>query len=116
MVFTIWIILRVVIFLGVSAAQSGEWHSRQHMLVAAENRPIAPMNSSTGMPLSSWTFLNAWSDICFGDADCAPACAYPGRPQAGDSTAVRFAVVFEGSVETAAARMVIPVPPLTSAT
>src|SRR6476660_4998785 len=70
-----------------------------------------------GMTLRSWTFLKASSDICrLGAADCAPACTYPGRPQAGERTAVRCAVGFEGSVETAAARMDIPVPPLTNAT
>src|SRR5262245_46331776 len=88
------------------------------MLVAAENSPIAPMNSSTGMPLSSWTFLKASSDICgrFGDAAWAPACAYPGRPHAGDKTAARSACLFEGLAEAAAARMDIPVTPLINAT
>jgi hypothetical protein len=77
MVSVIWIILRAVIFLGESAAQSGTWHSRQHMPRAAEKIPIVPMNSSTGMPLSTCTFLKASSDICgrCGDAACAPVCA-----------------------------------------
>src|SRR6185503_16874211 len=63
------------------------------MLSAAENSPIAPMNSSTGMPLSTWMFLNASSDVCArcpapvrpGCGAWAPwpaACAYPGRPHA----------------------------------
>src|SRR5947207_15191796 len=87
------------------------------MLVAAENRPIAPMNSSTGMPLSSWTFLKASSDSCrFGDTDCAPACTYPGRPHAGEKPAGCSAVVCEGVAEAVAARADVPVPPLTNAT
>src|SRR3954451_6257733 len=87
------------------------------MLVAAENSPIAPMNSSTGMPLRSWTFLKASSDSCrFGDADCAPACTYPGTPHAGERTAARSAVLIEGVADAAARPMDIPVPALTNAT
>src|SRR5438105_15931174 len=82
---TIWIILRVVRFLAVSAGQSCTWHSRQHMPSAAEKRPIVPMNSSTGMPFRSCTFLNASSDICgcwadgAGDAVCVYSTAQAGR-------------------------------------
>ena len=67
------------------------------MLRAAENSPIAPMNSSTGMPFSTWTFLKAASDICDPGADgawaaaWAPACTYPGRPQAAAMAAARSA-------------------------
>src|SRR5262245_12000425 len=87
------------------------------MLVAAEKSPIAPMNSSTGMPLSSWTFLNASSDVSrFGDADGAAACMYPGRPHAGERTARGFAVLVEGTVDATAARMEVPVPPVIKAT
>src|SRR5437899_6780801 len=34
------------------------------MPVAAEKNPIVPMNSLTGIPLSSWTFANTSSAIC----------------------------------------------------
>jgi len=33
------------------------WQSPQHTLRAAEKRPNVPMNSSTGIPFSTWTFL-----------------------------------------------------------
>src|SRR2546425_9033740 len=88
------------------------------MLVAAEKSPIAHMISSTGMLLSIWTFLKASSDICgrCGGPVWAPACTNPGRPQAGDRTALRSALLLEGLAEAAAARVDIPVPPLTNAT
>src|SRR2546426_2118881 len=66
-------IRRAVRFLGVSTSQcSLSWHSPQHMLRAAENRPIVPMNSSTGIPVSTCTFLKTSCDICGFSAD--PAC------------------------------------------
>ena len=34
------------------------------MPVAAEKNPMVPMNSFTGIPLSSWTFVNTSSAIC----------------------------------------------------
>src|SRR5262245_50993229 len=70
---TICAILRAVRFLGVSNSQcSLSWHSPQHMLSAAENSPIVPMNSSTGIPVSTVTFLKTSCDICDFGAD--PAC------------------------------------------
>src|SRR5437764_2153551 len=47
------------------------------MLRAAEKSPIVPMNSSTGMPLSTWTFLKTSSTICgfCPDAACCPLAA-----------------------------------------
>jgi hypothetical protein len=62
-------IRRAVRFLGVSAAQStrsvpaASWQSEQSNARAAHMTPIVPMKSSTGMPLSTWTFLKASSDI-----------------------------------------------------
>jgi hypothetical protein len=83
------------------------------------------MNSSTGMPLSTWMFLNASSDIfpgC-GDAAWAPAPAYPGRSQRAGWTSARSAFViegtaevFEGLAEAAATCVDTPTPLLTNAT
>jgi hypothetical protein len=42
------------------------------MLRAAENNPIVPMNSSTGIPVSTCTFLKTSCDSCGFSAD--PAC------------------------------------------
>jgi hypothetical protein len=50
------------------------WQLPQHRLSDVVKTPIVPMNSSTGMPLSTWTFLNTVSDIC-GRAVIAAACA-----------------------------------------
>src|SRR6267142_2015714 len=78
MVCTICAILRAVRFLGVSTSQcSLSWHSPQHMLRAAENSPIVPMNSSTGIPVSTCTFLKTSCDICgFGaEPGCCPLAA-----------------------------------------
>src|SRR5438105_4313697 len=80
MAVTICIILRDVCFNGVSSAYfaqlfslSGVWHSVQFKLRAAAKNPIVSMNSSTGMPLRTWTFLKTSSTISgFG---CWPACA-----------------------------------------
>src|SRR5471032_315705 len=44
------------------------------MLNEAENSPIVPMNSSTGIPLRTWTFLKTSSDI-WGFGAWAPASA-----------------------------------------
>ena len=88
------------------------------MLVAAENSPIAPINSSTGMPLSTWMFLKASSDIfpgC-GDAAWAPAPMYPGRSQRAGWTNARSTFVFEGLAEAAATCVDTPTPLLTNAT
>src|SRR5947209_5123561 len=82
--FTISTIRRATTFRGGSAAQSGwsvpapVWQSPQHTLRAAENSPMVPMNSSTGMPFSTWIFLNACSDIWGRAPPCA--CANATRP------------------------------------
>ena len=60
---TIWIIRRAVRFFGGSSSHFGldvpapVWQSPQQTLSAAENSPIVPMNSSTGIPLRTCTFL-----------------------------------------------------------
>src|SRR5258708_3504378 len=74
------------------------------MLSAAENSPIVPMNSSTGIPLSSWTFLKASSDICVFCADpaWAPACVYEGAPHAAPTTTAGSVLLFEVLEEAAA--------------
>src|SRR5579871_5042993 len=71
MVFTIAIMRRAIFFFGgVSSSHFGSevpapvWQSLLHTAAATEKRPIVPMNSSTGMPFSTWMFLNAWSDNC----------------------------------------------------
>src|SRR6185369_766890 len=67
---TIVTILRAICFRGGSASHCGfdvpapTWQSPQQTLSAAENSPIVPMNSSTGMPLRTWIFLKACSDVC----------------------------------------------------
>src|SRR6266571_7538490 len=70
MAVTIRIIFRAVCFNGVSSAHfsqlfslSAVWHSTQLMVRAAEMNPMVSMNSSTGMPLRTWTFLNTSSAI-----------------------------------------------------
>src|SRR5436309_5091512 len=79
MAVTIRIIFRVVCFNGVSSAHfsqlfslSAVWHSTQFMVRAAEMNPMVSMNSSTGMPLRTWTFLNTSSAI--GGLCCCTAC------------------------------------------
>src|SRR5215510_10550152 len=44
------------------------------------------MNSSTGIPLSTWMFLNATSDICVAGA-CPPACANAARAEGDKANA-----------------------------
>src|SRR5439155_10574136 len=74
---TICIIRRAVLFRGGSSSHFGldvpapVWQSPQHKLSDAVNTPIVPMNSSTGMPFSTWTFLKACSDICAAEPACA---------------------------------------------
>src|SRR5262249_28585012 len=79
MAFTMVTILRAICFRGGSASHCGfdvpapTWQSPQQTLNAAEKSPIVPMNSSTGMPFSTWIFLKACSDIC--GLAAAGACA-----------------------------------------
>src|SRR5437660_3306301 len=67
---TIEIIARAVRLRGGSSSHFGfdvpapVWQLPQHRLNDVVNTPIVPMNSSTGMPLSTWMFLNTVSDIC----------------------------------------------------
>src|SRR5580700_4848210 len=74
---TIRIIRRAVTLRGVSWAKTlqspstfgSTWQSVQLKLVDAAMNPIVSMNSSTGIPLSTVTFLKACSDIsCFAGA------------------------------------------------
>ncbi len=62
------IIIRARCLRGVSSANfaqspplSSVWQSVQFMLVEAAKNPIVCMNSSTGIPFSSWTFLKTCS-------------------------------------------------------
>jgi hypothetical protein len=70
---------RAVRFRGGSSSHFGfdvpapVWQSPQHTLREVEKKPIVPMNSSTGMPLSTWMFLKTVSDIC----GVAPPAAWP---------------------------------------
>src|SRR6185503_4644057 len=68
---TIVIIRRAVRFRSVSSAYraqlppaSSTWQSVQFSPRDAENIPIVPMNSLTGIPLRSWTFLKTSSASC----------------------------------------------------
>src|SRR5580765_6823301 len=67
---TIEIIARAVRLRGGSSSHFGfdvpapVWQLPQHRLNDVVNTPIVPMNSSTGMPLSTWMFLKTVSDIC----------------------------------------------------
>src|SRR5439155_16741735 len=63
------------------------------MPVAAEKKPIVPMNSFTGIPLSTWTFLNTSSAI--GPA-WPRAVAVPSRDTAAMAAAVRIACLLPG--------------------
>ena len=47
-----------------SSAAVGEWQNVQSFPIALANIPMASKNVSTGMPLSSWTFLKTLSVIC----------------------------------------------------
>src|SRR5262245_62042856 len=66
---TIEIIARAVRLRGGSSSHFGfdvpapVWQLPQQRLSDVVKTPIVPMNSSTGMPFSTWTFLNATSDI-----------------------------------------------------
>src|SRR5688572_26755937 len=80
--FTIATIRRVVRFSSVSSAYraqlppaSSTWQSVQFRPREAENIPIVPMNSLTGMPLSSWTFLKTSSASCGRSAGAPGPCA-----------------------------------------
>src|SRR5215510_4711588 len=53
------------------------WQLPQHRLNDVVNTPIVPMNSSTGMPLSTWMFLNTVSDICAFAVAAAAAATWP---------------------------------------
>src|SRR5436190_8778673 len=71
MAVTICIIVRVIRFSCVSSANlsqvstlSATWQSMQFRLKEEANIPIVSMNSSTGMPFRSWTFLKTSSAIC----------------------------------------------------
>ncbi len=68
---TICTIVRAVRLRGVSSANrshlstlSATWQSMQLRLRDAANMPIVSMNSSTGIPLSTWTFVKTSSAIC----------------------------------------------------
>src|SRR5215831_2787459 len=78
---TIEIIARAVRLRGGSSSHFGfdvpapVWQLPQQRLSDVVNTPIVPMNSSTGIPLSTWTFLKTLSDICgFAVAAAAAAC------------------------------------------
>src|SRR5436309_1468538 len=75
------IIRRAVCFSALSSAYfsqlpplSSTWQSVQFRPNEAEKNPIVPMNSSTGIPLSTWTFLNTCSAMggVWAGAVCPP--------------------------------------------
>src|SRR5438132_12332633 len=70
MVFTIWIILRVVrlsvvssAYLAQSPERSEMWQSVQFRPSEAAKNPMVPMNSLTEIPLRDWTFVKTCSAI-----------------------------------------------------
>ncbi len=77
--FTIRTMRRAIFFRGGSSSHFGfevpapVWQSPQHTVRAAEKSPIVPMNSSTGIPFSTWIFLKTSSAICGFDEVCANA-------------------------------------------
>src|SRR5215831_5793228 len=80
---TIVIIARAVRLRGGSSSHFGfdvpapVWQLPQHRLSDVVNTPIVPMNSSTGMPLSTWMFLKTVSDICGLAVAAAAAAVWP---------------------------------------
>src|SRR5262252_3490221 len=78
---TIEIIARAVRLRGGSSSHLGfdvpapVWQLPQQRLSEVVNTPIVPMNSSTGMPLSTCTFLKTLSDICGVVGVAAATCA-----------------------------------------
>src|SRR5579871_538210 len=86
MEFTIRIIFRAVALRGVSWAYvlqspstfGSTWQSMQLRFVDAAMNPIVSMNSSTGIPLSTVTFLKACSDM-----SCLPWAAGAAWPANG---------------------------------
>src|SRR5215467_2309066 len=80
---TIEIIARAVRLRGGSSSHFGfdvpapVWQLPQQRLSDVVNTPIVPMNSSTGIPLSTWMFLNTVSDICGFAVAAAAAAAWP---------------------------------------
>src|SRR5215475_15147776 len=85
------------------------WQLPQQRLNDVVNTPIVPMNSSTGMPLSTWTFLNTLSDICgvagvaaaTCDDDCCCAWSVGIAP-------VENAMLFSHAIVTVAAEKTAP--------
>src|SRR6516164_10261291 len=59
------------------------WQLPQQRLSDVVNTPIVPMNSSTGMPLSTWMFLNTVSDICGFAVAAVAAATWPFAGLAG---------------------------------
>ena len=95
MVFTITIIWRARWILGVAMAKAlrssaavGEWQNVQSFPIAFANIPIASKNVSTGIPLSSWTFLKMVSLIC-GAGAWALRVAAPSRHAAASAVVQR---------------------------
>src|SRR5215510_10531721 len=81
MLFTMLIIARAVRLRGGSSSHFGfdvpapVWQLPQQRLSDVVNTPIVPMNSSTGIPLRTWTFLKTLSDICGVAGVAAATCA-----------------------------------------
>src|SRR3954471_14115464 len=106
---TIWIIARAVRLRGGSSSHFGfdvpapVWQLPQHRLSDVVKTPIVPMNSSTGIPLSTWTFLNTLSDICGVAGVAAATCAddWPAACSVG-SAPVAKAMLTSHAVVTAA--------------
>src|SRR5947207_12969925 len=97
MFWTICVIVRAIRLRGFASSShfgfdvpAPVWQLPQHRLSDVVNTPIVPMNSSTGMPLSTWTFLKTLSDTCgvagvaaaTWDEDCPAACSVGSAPVA----------------------------------
>src|SRR6516225_5715330 len=93
---TIVIIARAVFLRGGSSSHFGfdvpapVWQLPQQRLSDVVNTPIVPMNSSTGMLLSTWMFLKTVSDICGFAVAAAAAAAWPFAGLAGLNLEARW--------------------------
>src|SRR5215831_15744070 len=112
---TMLIMARAVRLRGGSSSHFGfdvpapVWQLPQHRLSDVVKTPIVPMNSSTGMPLSTWTFLNTLSDICGVAGVAAATCADDGCCACSVGiTPVATAMLTSHAVATAEATTMTP--------
>src|SRR5215475_5144683 len=112
---TIEIIARAVRLRGGSSSHFGfdvpapVWQLPQQRLSDVVKTPIVPMNSSTGMPFSTWTFLKTLSDICGVAGVAAATCADVSCCACSIGIApVENAMLVSHAIVTAAAEKIAP--------